>query len=68
MIPSYNNHPHGCPEWPQGHAIKECSCPASSTARFQKRISGLLLDCIDIHVEVLPVDYEKLTDKRQVET
>ena len=58
----YNNHPQGCPGWPQGHLIKECSCSASSIARYQKRISGPLLDRIDIHV-----DYEKLAGKRQVE-
>jgi len=32
--------------------------------RYQKRISGPLLDGIDIHTEVLRVDYEKLTDDR----
>src|SRR3989441_11063735 len=64
----YNNHPQGCPGWPQGHLIKECSCSASAIARYQKRISGPLLDRIDIHVEVPRVDYEKLSDKRQVET
>ena len=32
--------------------------------RYQKRISGLLLDRIDIHVEVPRVDYQKLTDDR----
>jgi magnesium chelatase family protein len=37
-------------------------------ARYQKKISGSLLDRIDIHVEVPRVDYEKLADKRQVET
>jgi len=37
-------------------------------ARYQKRISGLLLDRVDIHVEVPRVDYEKLTDKRNVES
>src|SRR5205807_6142604 len=58
----YNNHPQGGPEWPQGHPIKECSCSVSSIARYQKRISGPLLDRIDIHV-----DYEKLAGKRQVE-
>jgi hypothetical protein len=36
-------------------------------ARYQKKISGPLLDRIDIHVEVPRVDYEKLTDKRYVE-
>jgi magnesium chelatase family protein len=37
-------------------------------ARYQKKISGPLLDRIDIHAEVPRVDYEKLADKRQVET
>jgi magnesium chelatase family protein len=36
-------------------------------SRYQKKISGPLLDHIDIHVEVPRVDYEKLADKRNVE-
>ena len=36
-------------------------------SRYQKRISGPLLDRIDIHVEVPRVEYEKLTDDRQGE-
>jgi magnesium chelatase family protein len=36
-------------------------------SRYQKKISGPLVDRIDIHVEVPRVDYEKLADKRQVE-
>ena len=36
-------------------------------ARYQKKINGPLIDRIDIHVEVLRVDYEKLADKRNVE-
>jgi magnesium chelatase family protein len=56
-----------CPCGFYGDPIKECSCSASAIARYQKRISGPLLDRIDIHVEVPRVDYEKLADKRQVE-
>lgn len=36
--------------------------------KYQKRISGLLLDRIDIHIEVPRVDYEKLSDDRMGET
>ena len=34
---------------------------------YEKRISGPLLDCIDIHVEVPRVEYDKLTDYRMGE-
>src|SRR5262249_8910912 len=40
-------------------------CSASTIARYQKRISGLLLDRTDIHVEVPQMEYEKLTDRRE---
>jgi magnesium chelatase family protein len=56
-----------CPCGFYGDPIKECSCSATSIARYQKRISGPLLDRIDIHIEVPRVDYEKLSDKRNVE-
>src|SRR2546425_10709532 len=56
-----------CPCGYYGDPVKECSCSASSIARYQKRISGPLLDRVDIHVEVHRVDYEKLADKRQIE-
>lgn len=57
-----------CPCGYYGDPVRECSCSATAIARYQKRISGPLLDRIDIHVEVPRVDYEKLADKRNVET
>ena len=57
-----------CPCGYYGDPVKECSCSATAIARYQKRISGPLLDRIDIHVEVPRVDYEKLADKRNAET
>jgi magnesium chelatase family protein len=40
-----------------GDPIKECTCSYSTVTRYQKRISGPLLDRIDIHVEVPRVEY-----------
>ncbi len=57
-----------CPCGFWGDPVKECTCSATAIARYQKRISGPLLDHIDIHIEVPRVDDEKLTDKRNVET
>ena len=48
--------------------MRECTCSVAAIARYQKRLSGPLLDRIDIHVEVPHVDYEKLADKRNVES
>ncbi len=56
-----------CPCGFYNDPVKECTCSAMAIARYQKRISGPLLDRIDIHVEVPRVDYEKLSDKKQAE-
>ncbi len=56
-----------CPCGYYGDPIRECTCSVTAITRYQKRISGPLLDRIDIHVEVPRVDYEKLADKRKVE-
>jgi len=47
--------------------VRECTCSMQTISRYQKRISGPLLDRIDIHVEVPRVDYDKLTDNRRGE-
>lgn len=44
-----------------GDPQKPCTCTPSMVARYQKRISGPLLDRIDIFVDVPRVDYDKLT-------
>jgi len=53
-----------CPCGYYGDPVRECTCSLSTISRYQKRISGPLLDRIDIHVEVPRVDYNKLTDER----
>jgi magnesium chelatase family protein len=57
-----------CPCGYFGDAIRDCTCTMSTVTRYQKRISGPLLDRIDIHVEVPRVDFAKLTDDRLGET
>lgn len=53
-----------CPCGYFGDPVKECTCSLTMVSRYQKRISGPLLDRIDIHVDVPRVEYEKLTDER----
>jgi magnesium chelatase family protein len=44
--------------------VKPCTCTNSVVTKYQKRISGPLLDRIDIHVEVPRVEYDKLSSGR----
>ncbi|HSV85886.1 MAG TPA: YifB family Mg chelatase-like AAA ATPase [Levilinea sp.] len=44
--------------------VKPCTCSSSTVTKYQKRISGPLLDRIDIHIEVPRVAYEKLSERR----
>ncbi len=53
-----------CPCGYFGDPVKECTCSMRVISRYQKRISGPLLDRIHIHIEVLRVEYEKLSDDR----
>ena len=53
-----------CPCGYYGDARKPCTCAASTVTKYQKRISGPLLDWIDIHIEVPRVDYDKLSSER----
>ena len=46
-----------------GDPRKPCTCPPSSVSRYQKRISGPLLDRMDIFIDVPRVEYEKLTSE-----
>jgi len=53
-----------CPCGYYGDPIKPCTCSNMVVTKYQKRISGPLLDRIDIHVEVPRVEYEKLSQSR----
>lgn len=50
-----------------GDPNRECTCTPTQVAQYRSRISGPLLDRIDIQVEVSPVDYSHLSDSRRGE-
>ncbi|MFN3974878.1 MAG: YifB family Mg chelatase-like AAA ATPase [Dehalococcoidia bacterium] len=56
-----------CPCGYYGDGTKPCTCPPGAVVRYQRRISGPLLDRIDLFVEVPRVDYEKLVDPTPAE-
>lgn len=56
-----------CPCGYYGDPVRPCTCSTTMITRYQQKMSGPLLDRIDIHVEVPSVDYDKLTDDRRGE-
>ena len=56
-----------CPCGFHNHPEKDCMCSPGMVQKYLNRISGPLLDRIDIHIEVVPVNYDKLSDSGKVE-
>lgn len=56
-----------CPCGYRGHPNKNCTCSDVSAKRYLNKVSGPLLDRMDIHIEVPPVDFESLSGKAQSE-
>ena len=56
-----------CPCGFHNHPEKECVCSPGMVQKYLNRISGPLLDRIDIHIEVVPVKYDKLSDTSKTE-
>lgn len=57
-----------CPCGYFGDPERACSCSPGLVSKYQKRLSGPLLDRIDIHVEVPRVPFQKLSDDRRGES
>ena len=56
-----------CPCGYYNHPAKECVCGTGAVFRYINRISGPLLDRIDLHIEVTPVAYDEISDDRPQE-
>lgn len=57
-----------CPCGYYNHPEKQCVCSPGLVQKYLNRISGPLLDRIDIHVEVIPVPFEKLSSAPPAES
>ncbi|MBN1181049.1 MAG: YifB family Mg chelatase-like AAA ATPase [Bacteroidales bacterium] len=56
-----------CPCGYYNHPEKDCVCTPGVVQKYLNRISGPLLDRIDIHIEVVPVPFDKLSELRESE-
>lgn len=56
-----------CPCGFYGHPTKQCTCSDGAAKRYLAKVSGPLLDRIDIHMEVQPVDYRQLSGTEPAE-
>lgn len=57
-----------CPCGYYNHPDKECVCGSGVVQRYLNKISGPLLDRIDLHVEVTPVSFDQMTANRKTES
>ncbi|MBQ8210470.1 MAG: YifB family Mg chelatase-like AAA ATPase [Clostridia bacterium] len=57
-----------CPCGYYGHPTKKCTCPGGAAARYLAKVSGPLLDRLDIHIEVPQVSFSELSDTEKSET
>ncbi len=56
-----------CPCGFYNHPTKECTCSSAAVQKYFNRISGPLLDRIDLQVEIMPVPFEELSSAREGE-
>lgn len=57
-----------CPCGFYGHPTRQCTCSEQSAKKYLNKISGPLLDRLDLHLEVQSIDYKQLSDKEKAES
>ncbi|WP_299568399.1 ATP-binding protein [uncultured Pedobacter sp.] len=67
FVHTANTATQACPCGFYNHPEKECVCGAGVVQKYLSKISGPLLDRIDLHVEVTPVNFSELSSSRPAE-
>lgn len=57
-----------CPCGYYNHPNKDCVCPTGLVQKYLNKISGPLMDRIDIHIEVVPVSFQQLSEEEDAES
>lgn len=57
-----------CPCGYFGHPTRRCTCSAQAVSRYLARVSGPLLDRLDLHIEVPPVEFDQLSSEEKAES
>ncbi len=57
-----------CPCGYYGHPTRSCTCSSQAVSRYLGKVSGPLLDRIDLHIEVPPVEYDQLSSQKKSES
>lgn len=64
VISYLSSDPYGCPCGYHGTSARKCKCTPNQIERYISKISGPLVDRIDIHIDVPPVTFTKLRSKK----
>ncbi len=57
-----------CPCGYFGHPTRACTCSSERVAKYLSRVSGPLLDRLDLHIDVMPVEFRQITSTRPAES
>ncbi|WP_444645180.1 YifB family Mg chelatase-like AAA ATPase [Caproiciproducens sp. R1] len=57
-----------CPCGYFGHPTKACTCSSGAVSRYLSRVSGPLLDRLDLHIEVPPVEFDEISSQEKAES
>lgn len=57
-----------CPCGYFGHPVRHCTCSPKAVNKYLGRVSGPLLDRLDLHIEVPPVEFDALSNQEKSET